>query len=57
MSIIIKTICGTIYQFDSKDVKVLENQTQIIIREKDNSETIFMKRNVIYISKEGSLKC
>ena len=49
---VVKTICGTCYHFEGDGVKFFENQSQIIIREKDGSETIFMKRNIIYVSKE-----
>lgn len=49
---LIKTVCGTCYHFEGDGVKFLENESQIIIREKDGSETIFMKCNVIYAAKD-----
>lgn len=59
MYYLIKTI-GNIYRFDGDKAELLENKSQIIVREKDGTETIFIKRNIIYVSKEvnagGELK-
>lgn len=49
---LIKTLDGSVYCFEGDGIRFLENSSQIIIREKDGSETIFMKCNVIYASKE-----
>lgn len=52
MHYLIKTTSGFTYSFDGHNAKLFENQSQIIVREKIGTETIFIKQNVIYVSKE-----
>lgn len=53
----IKTVDACTYHFRNDGVKFLENDSQIIIREKNGSETIFMKSNVVYACKDVYDKC
>lgn len=47
MEVRIKDITGALYESAIVD-KVLENREQIILRYADNSEAIFIKKNIIY---------
>jgi hypothetical protein len=47
MEVRIKDITGALYESAIVD-KVLENREQIILRYTDNSEAIFIKKNIIY---------
>lgn len=51
MKVRIRDINDGLNKFDDVS-KVLENRTQIILRFKDNSEAIFIKKNIIYVHRE-----
>ena len=47
----VKDITGAVYKFTDVS-KALDNREEIIFRFKDNSEIIFIKKNIIYARSE-----